>query len=61
MVENGFMEPWMESPHFVGMVVRALAQDPSLQIHSGKVLRTRSLARGYGLRDLDGHEPVLRE
>jgi NAD(P)-dependent dehydrogenase (short-subunit alcohol dehydrogenase family) len=59
--KSALMEPWMESPFFVGMVVRALLLDPLIELHSGQNLRTRALAKAYGIKDIDGHEPVLRE
>jgi dehydrogenase/reductase SDR family member 1 len=46
-----------ESPEFIGRVVVALATDPDLMGHSGKVLVAAALARKYGLTDIDGKSP----
>ena len=46
-----------ESPEFIGRAVAALAADPDLLRHSGKVLVAASLAREYGFTDIDGKTP----
>jgi dehydrogenase/reductase SDR family member 1 len=51
------LEKWMETPLFVGRAVVALASDPQLSSKTGKVYRTRALAREYGFIDVDGHQP----
>lgn len=46
-----------ESPDFIGRAVAALARDPDVLRHSGKVLVAAALAREYGFTDLDGRTP----
>ena len=46
-----------ESPDFIGRAVAALAVDPDVLRHSGKVLVAAALAREYGFTDLDGQTP----
>jgi dehydrogenase/reductase SDR family protein 1 len=46
-----------ESPEFVGRAVAALAADPDVIRHSGKVLVAASLATLYGFTDIDGKTP----
>jgi NAD(P)-dependent dehydrogenase (short-subunit alcohol dehydrogenase family) len=46
-----------ESPEFVGRAVDALAEDPDVQRHTGKVLVAAALAREYGFDDIDGKIP----
>jgi dehydrogenase/reductase SDR family protein 1 len=46
-----------ESPEFVGRAVAALAADPDVLRHSGKVLVAASLAKEYGFTDIDGTTP----
>ena len=46
-----------ESPEFVGRAVAALAADPDVIRHSGKVLVAASLAAEYGFTDVDGKTP----
>jgi NAD(P)-dependent dehydrogenase (short-subunit alcohol dehydrogenase family) len=46
-----------ESPDFIGRAVAALAADPDLGRHSGKVLIAAALGREYGFTDLDGKSP----
>jgi len=46
-----------ESPEFIGRAVAALAADPDLLRHIGKVLVAASLARDYGFTDIDGKTP----
>ena len=43
-----------ESTEYVGRAVAALAADPKLLRHSGKLLFVGDLAREYGFRDADG-------
>jgi dehydrogenase/reductase SDR family protein 1 len=46
-----------ESPEFVGRGVVALAGDPDVMRHSGKVLVAAAVAREYGFTDVDGKSP----
>ncbi|APF38378.1 oxidoreductase [Chelatococcus daeguensis] len=43
-----------ESPRYLGRAVAALAADPRVMRHSGKVLRVADLAAHYGFTDIDG-------
>lgn len=49
--------PEFESPEFSGLVLAALHADPDRLALSGKALIGAELARGYGIRDLDGKQP----
>lgn len=46
-----------ESPEFIGRAVAALAADPDVLRHTGKVLVAAALAREYGFTDVDGKIP----
>jgi NAD(P)-dependent dehydrogenase (short-subunit alcohol dehydrogenase family) len=46
-----------ESPEFVGRAVAALAADPDVLRHTGKVLVAAALATEYGFTDIDGKTP----
>lgn len=46
-----------ESPEFVGRAVAALAADPDVLRHTGRVLVAASLAVHYGFTDVDGKTP----
>lgn len=46
-----------ESPQFVGRAVAALAADPGILEKTGQVLVAASVAREYGVRDVDGKSP----
>src|SRR5215204_875341 len=46
-----------ESPEYVGRAVAALAEDPDVQRHSGKVLVVAAVGREYGFDDIDGKVP----
>jgi NAD(P)-dependent dehydrogenase (short-subunit alcohol dehydrogenase family) len=46
-----------ESPEFIGRAVAALAADPNVLRHTGKVLVAASLAMEYGFTDIDGKSP----
>src|SRR5207253_8521181 len=46
-----------ESPEFIGRAVAALAADPDVLRHTGKVLVAASLAIEYGFTDIDGKTP----
>ena len=47
-----------ESPEFIGRVIAALADDPGLMQHSGKVCVAAALAQEYGVSDVDGKHPA---
>jgi NAD(P)-dependent dehydrogenase (short-subunit alcohol dehydrogenase family) len=47
-----------ESPQFIGRVIAALANDPSLMKKSGKVHVAAALALEYGIQDIDGKQPI---
>ena len=47
-----------ESPEFIGLVIAAMAADPDIIRHSGEVLVAAAVARQYGVRDIDGREPL---
>jgi len=49
--------PNSESPDFIGRAVAALAADPDVLRHTGKVLVAASLALEYGFADIDGTTP----
>lgn len=46
-----------ESPEFTGRAVAALAADPEVLRHTGRVHVVADLAREYGFSDLDGSQP----
>jgi NAD(P)-dependent dehydrogenase (short-subunit alcohol dehydrogenase family) len=46
-----------ESPDFTGRAVAALASDPDVVRHSGRILVVAALAREYGFTDLEGKTP----
>ena len=46
-----------ESPDFIGRAVAALAADPEVLRHTGKVLVAAALASEYGFTDVDGKTP----
>jgi dehydrogenase/reductase SDR family protein 1 len=46
-----------ESPEFIGRAVAALAADPDVLRHTGKVLVAAGLANEYGFTDIDGKTP----
>jgi dehydrogenase/reductase SDR family protein 1 len=46
-----------ESPEFIGRAVAALASDPEVLRHTGKVLVAAALANEYGFTDVDGTTP----
>ena len=47
-----------ESPQFIGRVIAALANDPHVMKKSGKVYVAAMLALEYGVKDIDGKQPV---
>jgi dehydrogenase/reductase SDR family member 1 len=46
-----------ESPEFIGRAVAALAADPDVLRHTGKVLVAAAVATDYGFTDIDGKRP----
>jgi NAD(P)-dependent dehydrogenase (short-subunit alcohol dehydrogenase family) len=46
-----------ETPWYVGRAVAALAADPNVQVKSGRVFASWTLAREYGFTDRDGRQP----
>ena len=46
-----------ESPEFIGLAVAALAADPDVLRHTGKVLVAAAVAKEYGFTDIDGKTP----
>jgi hypothetical protein len=46
-----------ETPTYVGRGIAALAADPDLSRHAGRVLSSAKLARTYGVTDVDGSQP----
>jgi NAD(P)-dependent dehydrogenase (short-subunit alcohol dehydrogenase family) len=46
-----------ESPEFIGRAVAALAADPDVLRHTGKVLVAAAVAKDYGFTDIDGKAP----
>jgi NAD(P)-dependent dehydrogenase (short-subunit alcohol dehydrogenase family) len=55
---EGFSLSDAESPEFVGRVIVALANDPSVGERSGHTLITAETALEYGVTDVDGGQPV---
>ena len=47
-----------ESPEFIGRVIAALADDPSILERSGKVIVAAAAAAALGVTDLDGNLPT---
>lgn len=46
-----------ETPMLVGRAIAALAADPDVGRHAGRVLACWDVARHYGIRDVDGRQP----
>jgi dehydrogenase/reductase SDR family member 1 len=46
-----------ESPEFIGRAVTALATDPDVLRHTGKVLVAAAVAKEYGFTEADGTSP----
>jgi NAD(P)-dependent dehydrogenase (short-subunit alcohol dehydrogenase family) len=46
-----------ESPEFIGRAITALATDPDVLRHTGKVLVAAAIAKDYGFTDVDGRTP----
>lgn len=47
-----------ESPEFCGLVIAALYADPHLLERSGKVIVAAQAALEFGIKDVDGRQPV---
>lgn len=54
----GGMEAMCESPEFAGRVIKALFADSQLMDKTGQVLVSAELAQEYGIKDIDGTQPV---
>lgn len=51
-----------ETAEFPGLILAAMIEDANLMRHTGKVLITAELGLEYGIKDVDGNQPVsLRE
>jgi hypothetical protein len=50
--------PMWETPEFSGLVIDALYRDPKLMALSGQALIGAELAERYGVKDLDGKQPL---
>lgn len=50
--------PAFERPEFSGLVIEALSRDPDLMALSGRSLIGAELGMRYGIRDLDGKQPL---
>jgi NAD(P)-dependent dehydrogenase (short-subunit alcohol dehydrogenase family) len=50
--------PFWELPEFTGFILEALARDPDLKNHNGKVVIGAELGEHYGIVDLDGKQPI---
>jgi NAD(P)-dependent dehydrogenase (short-subunit alcohol dehydrogenase family) len=46
-----------ETPFYLGRGIAALAADPGVARHTGKVLSSWNLAKQYGFTDIDGRKP----
>jgi NAD(P)-dependent dehydrogenase (short-subunit alcohol dehydrogenase family) len=55
--DAGMTEEATETPLYAGRAVAALAADPEVARHAGKVLHVADLARTYGFTDADGSQP----
>jgi NAD(P)-dependent dehydrogenase (short-subunit alcohol dehydrogenase family) len=55
------LQPYLESPLYVGRSVVGLAQDANILTKSGTILVTRELGREYSFTDMDGHQPSLEK
>jgi dehydrogenase/reductase SDR family protein 1 len=55
------LQPYLESPLYVGRAVASLAQDANIMAKSGMILVSRELGREYGFQDAGGHEPSLEK
>lgn len=56
-VELRAILPEFETPEFTGLVIAAILDDPQRKALSGRALIGAQLARGYGVKDIDGKQP----
>jgi NAD(P)-dependent dehydrogenase (short-subunit alcohol dehydrogenase family) len=52
------MLPQFEKPEFTGLIIDALYRDPQLGELSGKALIGAELGVKYGIKDIDGKQPI---
>lgn len=55
------LQPYLESPIYVGRAVVGLALDANMLEKSGSILVTRELGAEYGFEDVGGHQPSLEK
>ena len=55
------LQPYLESPVYVGRAVTGLALDSKIMTRSGQILVTRQLGAEYGFTDVGGHRPSLEK
>lgn len=55
------LQPYLESPVYVGRAVVGLASDANILARSGSIVVTRELGAEYGFRDLNGQQPSLEK
>jgi dehydrogenase/reductase SDR family member 1 len=55
------LQPYLESPVYVGRSVVGLALDANILAKSGSIVVTRELGREYNFADLGGHQPSLEK
>jgi dehydrogenase/reductase SDR family protein 1 len=55
------LQPYLESPVYVGRSVVGLALDVNIMAKSGIILVTRELGREYSFQDIGGHQPSLEK
>lgn len=55
------LQPYMESPVYVGRAVVGLALDANRLAKSGSIVVTRELGAEYGFEDINGHQPSLEK
>ena len=56
--DAGLGDQTTETPLYAGRAVAALAGDPDVAWHAGRVLHVADLARAYGFTDRDGSQPA---
>lgn len=56
--DAGLAAETTETPLYAGRAVAALAADPDVARHAGRVLHVADLARAYGFTDQDGSQPA---
>jgi NAD(P)-dependent dehydrogenase (short-subunit alcohol dehydrogenase family) len=55
------LQPYLESPVYVGRAVVGLALDANIMTKSGSIFVTRELGREYSFQDIGGHQPSLEK